>query len=159
MSTIYKEILNDHDIARKLMKEIVNLDLSAKDQRADLFNQLQKELLAHANAEEKSLYKAMKSQGDSKLKDKAEHSVEEHVSIEKKLEKLTKMSSSSEDWLVKFKELKSCLEHHMDEEEQEVFEVAQKAFNKSESDKLGDEMVDQKIVEKGNLHIEKRQKA
>lgn len=159
MSTIYKEIIHDHDVARKLIKEIMKLNSNAKEERASLFNQLKEELLAHAEAEEKSLYSEMSTRSSKELKDKAEHGKEEHNEIEELLKELTNYKESGEKWVEKFKELKESLEHHMDEEEKEIFNATKEVFDKSTEEALGEKMKDQKDVELNDLDIRTRQKA
>ena len=47
---------------------------------------------------------------------------------------------SDEIWMAKFTVLKENLEHHIEEEEGEMFPQAEKVFDDSELDELGDRM-------------------
>jgi hypothetical protein len=49
------------------------------------------------------------------------------------------MDMASGGWLNKFKKLKEELYHHLDEEEAEVFKLAQKLIAKTRAEELGQE--------------------
>ena len=68
--------------------------------------------------------------------EKARHSIAEHHEMDELVEKLEDTDMSSSAWLVYMKELAHQVEHHLDEEEQEVFQLAGKALTEKEKDKL-----------------------
>ena len=61
----------------------------------------------------------------------------EHKEAADLLDELTDLDMSSGGWLNKFKKLKDELEHHMDEEEAEVFKLARKLIDRKRADELG----------------------
>lgn len=57
------------------------------------------------------------------------------------------MDMSSSGWLQKFKKLKEDLDHHMDEEEKEVFSMARKIIDDRQAEQLAQEFNGRKDAE------------
>lgn len=142
---ILEKIRKDHTKARKLIQEITELDSHDEDvKKLIIFDQLKNELLAHAHSEDETLYKEMKKSNIDELNNKAEHSEKEHNEIEDLIERVSTARADNEDWTFKFNLLKERLEHHMKEEEDEVFKVVNDNLGESMKNYIGDEMQDQK---------------
>jgi len=132
-AAIFADLKSDHDRHRKLLKELA----AAKDgaARQSLFDALRTEVSAHAAAEEESLYATMLA--DPELRDDARHSVSEHKEIDDLLGELGKIDIDDDDaWLAKFKEMRHRYEHHIDEEEEEMFPAAAKELSEAETKRL-----------------------
>ena len=80
---IFEDLKNDHNKHRKLLEQLGETQGDSPERR-ELFEQLRKELQAHAAAEEESLYATMLASPD--LRDEARHSVAEHKEIDDFLE-------------------------------------------------------------------------
>jgi hemerythrin-like domain-containing protein len=130
---IYAALKQDHDRHRALMDQIEDT-ARGSDERRQLFEEFRKELQAHAAAEEESLYATMLREPD--LRDEARHSVTEHKEVDDLLGELVDKDPSSLFWLPKFKQMRERYEHHIDEEEQEMFPAAAKELSKAEEDRL-----------------------
>ena len=135
MSTIFEKLREDHEVQRELMDNIVSTsgDESARREQMKL---LKEELAEHAAAEERHFYSKLMAHDNSQ--DKARHSVAEHKDIDDLVEELENMDMSSPQWLQKFKDLKHLVEHHLDEEEQEVFQVAGKELTENQKKVLAE---------------------
>ncbi len=135
-SSIYDALIADHDKHRVLLGRI---DKTRGDSaaRRDLFERFRVEAAAHAAAEERSLYAAMLA--DAELRHDAQHSVAEHKEIEDLLAALGEMDFGSSGWLTRFRALKARYEHHIDEEEDEMFPHADKALSAATERKLAGE--------------------
>lgn len=118
---IFEDLKADHDKHRKLLEQLGETK-GASEERETLFEQLRKELQAHAAAEEESLYATMLRRPE--LRDEARHSVSEHKEIDDYLGELVETDMSSSAWLTKFKEMRHRYLHHIDEEEEEMFPEA-----------------------------------
>ncbi len=129
---IFADLKADHDRQRTLLAQIE--DASDPGERADLFDQLKIELMAHAAAEEESLYATMLANPD--LRDDARHSVSEHKEVDDLLGELVETDVDSDEWTAKFGELKHRYEHHIDEEEEEMFPTATQHLSSAEEDRL-----------------------
>lgn len=131
---IFESIREDHETQRTLA------DLLAKtsgdsEGRDELFRKLKHELQIHADAEERHFYKPLIS--EDLTQEKARHSIAEHHEIDELIEKLEETDYSDPGWLVTAKTLKEQVEHHLDEEEHEVFQMAGKVLSEDEKISLG----------------------
>ena len=124
----------DHDRQRKLLERLGESRGNGQE-RQSLFETLRKELQAHAAAEEESLYATMLGMPD--LRDDARHSVSEHKEIDDFLGELNDMDMASSGWLTKFKEMRHRYEHHIDEEEEEMFPAAADELSSADEERLG----------------------
>ncbi len=102
--------------------------------RAALFETFRVEVSAHAAAEEESLYATMLANPD--LREEARHSVSEHKEIDDYFGELAGLDPASAEWTVKFGEMRHRYEHHIDEEEEEMFPAAAKDLSDPEQDRL-----------------------
>ncbi|GGC39987.1 hemerythrin [Novosphingobium marinum] len=118
---IFQDLKHDHDRHRDLLEKLGNTE-GASDERRELFEELRRELQAHAAAEEESLYATMLGCPD--LRDEARHSVSEHKEIDDFLGELIETDMSSGAWLQKFKDMRHRYLHHIEEEEEDMFPAA-----------------------------------
>ncbi|MFZ5747072.1 MAG: hemerythrin domain-containing protein [Pseudomonadota bacterium] len=118
---IFDDLKQDHDRQRKLLARLDETSGDSED-RKTLFEQLRLELQAHAAAEEESLYATMLA--DPELREDARHSVSEHKEVDDLLGELVETDMSSPAWLATFRKMKHRYEHHIDEEEEEMFPAA-----------------------------------
>ena len=132
--TIFLKLRKDHDIQRELLNQLLSTSGDSEDRKV-LFGQLKKELTVHAKYEERHFYKPLIDY--DLTQDKSRHSVAEHKDIDDLIEDLESKDMSSSGWLVKAKELEHKVTHHLDEEEQEVFQLAGKALSETLKMSLG----------------------
>ena len=123
---IFRDLISDHDRHRELLEKIGETQGDSAERR-ELFEELRKELQAHAAAEEESLYATMLA--DPELRDDARHSVSEHKEIDDFLGELFEADMSSSGWLIKFKDMRHRYLHHIDEEEEDMFPAAAKGLS------------------------------
>lgn len=134
MADIFSILKSDHDLHRELLASIA--ETGADDpKRQELFESFRVEVTAHAAAEEQSLYASMLS--DPELQDDGRHSVAEHKEIDDMLGELQEIDTASGAWLAKFNEMRHRYEHHIDEEEEEMFPAAEKHFTQAKAEQLG----------------------
>ncbi|MEO0499167.1 MAG: hemerythrin domain-containing protein [Pseudomonadota bacterium] len=143
MPSIFKLLKEDHDKHREMLTGIADADPA---DRGDLFEKFQAEAVSHANAEEQSLYAEMMAKPD--LQDEARHSVSEHKQIDEYVATLESLDPASDDWLATFLKLKHRYEHHIEEEEDEMFPEAKDALSQDKIQELGDKFADRKPAEK-----------
>lgn len=133
-TNIFDELRHDHDAQRALMQRLLETS-GDSDERDRLFLVLRRELETHAAMEERYLYGPM-LQADL-TQEKARHGVSEHKELDDFLAHLDDTDYSSPAWLAKAKELAHRLEHHLDEEEHEVFQLAGRALSPEQKVELG----------------------
>lgn len=134
MNTIFKALKEDHELQRALLDEISKTSGDSPKRRT-LYNMLKSELTKHAKYEEQHFYKLLIDEDETQ--EKARHSIHEHHEIDELVEDLDKKNFSSPHWLRKFKELKDMVEHHLDEEEQDIFPLAGDVLDRREKKKSG----------------------
>jgi hypothetical protein len=138
---IYRDLKKDHDLHRSLLKRIGDGD----GDRAGLFEELRTQIAAHAAAEEESLYATMLA--DPELRDDARHSVAEHKEVADYLAELAKLDPGAAEWDEKFAHMRHRYEHHIDEEEQEMFPAAEEQLPEAVEDKLAETYEERKPAE------------
>jgi hemerythrin superfamily protein len=140
---IFEDLKADHDRHRDLLAKIAGS--SQGDVRRALFDEFRTEVTAHAAAEEESLYATMLGKPD--LREDAVHSVSEHKEIGDLLGELADLDPSSSEWTAKFAELRHDYEHHIDEEEEDMFPAAGEALSDIEEARLANIFEDRKPKE------------
>lgn len=134
--TIFEALRKDHDIQRDLLAQLVETH-GDSDERANLYQQVRAELQCHAAAEERALYIPMMA--IDLTQEKARHSVAEHHEIDELLELLDETEYSATHWLTHAKQLQHLVTHHLDEEEQEVFQLAGRGLEDKQKTSLASE--------------------
>ena len=128
----------DHDKVKKLLTELESTTERGVKTRSELFATIKGELTLHEIIEEEIFYPALKEH--PKTKDLALEGYEEHHVVDLVMAEIEGVEPSDEIWMAKFTVLKENLEHHIEEEEGEMFPQAEKVFDDSELDELGDRM-------------------
>jgi len=103
--------------------------------REELFTQLKSELDLHAHIEETILYPALEKADETR--DITLEAYEEHRLVKQLLGELESMDKSEEQWTARFTVLKENIEHHVEEEEGEMFKKARKVLSEEEAEDLG----------------------
>ena len=131
--TIFEELRIEHELQRNLISQL--LDTSGDSGlRQKLFGQLKVSLAAHAASEERYFYKTLIEY--DLTQEKARHSMSEHKELDDYVEELESIDMSSPGWLTTFKKMAGRLEHHLSEEEHEIFPVAGKVLSGAEKKSL-----------------------
>lgn len=149
---IYAKLKADHDRHRKLIAQIEETSRKDEERRA-LFEELRKELQAHAAAEEEALYAPMLA--NPELRDEARHSVSEHKEVDDMLGELVDKDPSSLFWMTKFKTMRDRYLHHIEEEEEEMFPAASEELSKATEDKAAKVFTQRKPKELERAETEK----
>ncbi|WP_299031183.1 hemerythrin domain-containing protein [uncultured Sulfitobacter sp.] len=134
MPSIYDAIKTDHDTHRDLLAKLADTS-GDSDTRRQAWQTFYNDVKSHAAAEEETFYSKLIS--ETWGQDAARHSVHEHQQLDELMEELNETDMSSPAWLTRFKTLKHDYEHHMDEEEQEVFERAKKVIGEEQNNGFG----------------------
>jgi len=102
-----------------------------------LFDKIADALAAHSTIEERVFYPSVYV---GPLKDQLEEAVEEHLAAKRIIADLLKMGPEDEQFDAKMTVLKEAIEHHVEEEEGELFPQVEKNFDSSELEAMGNEM-------------------
>lgn len=131
--TIFEALRKDHDLQRSLADKLLDSSGESAERQA-LFDRLKEELVLHASAEERSLYVPMME--IDMTQEKARHSIAEHHEMDEYIEELEKTDMSSPHWLAVYRKLHHRLHHHLEEEEQEIFQIAGRAMSDARKEQL-----------------------
>lgn len=137
-----KLLKDDHDKVKKLLQEGDSTTERAVKTRAELFAKIKSELQVHEAIEEEVLYPALKEHAATK--EIALEAYEEHHVVDVIVGELEATPVDDEAWAAKFTVMKENLEHHIEEEEDEMFKQARKVMDASELDELGARMAARK---------------
>lgn len=141
---IYADLKRDHDRQREMLKELAELK-GADGRRRELFEAFRLEVQSHAAAEEESLYATML--GDPALRDDARHSVAEHKEVDDLIGELFALEFASDEWESKFLHLRHRYEHHIDEEEEDMFPAADEKLDDATETRLAETYEERKPAE------------
>jgi iron-sulfur cluster repair protein YtfE (RIC family) len=135
-------LTKDHDHVKKMLEELDDTTERAIKTREQTFAKLESELEVHEAIEEEIFYPALKEH--SKTRDIALEGYEEHHVVDTVIAEMGDVPVSDETWTAKFAVMKENLEHHIEEEEQDMFPKARKVFDQQELDQLGERMATRK---------------
>jgi iron-sulfur cluster repair protein YtfE (RIC family) len=106
--------------------------------RQQLFAQLKQELDVHAHIEETILYPALKQIAETR--DITEEGYEEHQEVKDLLAELEATPADSDEWSDLILELRENVEHHVEEEEGEMFTKARVVLSEQQLNEIGARM-------------------
>ena len=131
----------DHKEASGLMDQIEIADKGDRSAK-DLFNQLKQALTLHTEMEEKIFYPELKKFDETK--DMISEAFEEHQEVKDILAEMSTLSPADDEFMDKFTELRDGVEHHVEEEETEMFPKAEKVLGQSRLQELGRQLEEMK---------------
>jgi hypothetical protein len=133
---------NDHDKVRKLLTELESTTERGVKTREELFGKVKEELTVHEIIEEEIFYPTLKQH--PKAKEIVLEAYEEHDVVDRLMGELSELPFDDETWGPKFKVMKENIEHHVEEEEGEMFRDARAVFDRAELEQLGETMAQRK---------------
>jgi hypothetical protein len=128
----------DHDKFKKMLAEGESTTERGEKTRTELFANLKAELSIHERIEEEIFYPALKSH--PKAKDIVLEGYEEHHVVDEIMGELEATDVTDETWGAKFTVMKENIEHHIEEEEGDMFKQARQVFDDNELEDLGRRM-------------------
>ena len=134
----------DHDKVKKLLTELESTTERAIKTRTELFDTIKTELTVHETIEEEIFYPALKEH--PKAKDIVLEGYEEHHVVDTLMGELEALPVDDETWGAKAKVMQENIEHHIEEEEGEMFAKARQVFDRAELVELGERMAERKAT-------------
>jgi hemerythrin-like domain-containing protein len=132
---------SDHATVKRLMRELNETGERATKQREALVAQIERELKMHAQLEEEIFYPAFKAATrGTEAEDLFYEAAEEHHIVDMVLPALKAANPKSKEFKAKAKVLFDLLEHHIKEEETQMFKEARDLFGDEQLRELGDMM-------------------
>jgi hypothetical protein len=133
-----KLLKDDHDKVKKMLDELDQTTERAVKTREELFTKVKAELVVHEAIEEEIFYPALKQHAEAK--DIVLEAFEEHNVVDMVMGEIEQTPFDDEIWKAKFTVMKENLEHHIKEEEGEMFKQARSVFDKERLERLGELM-------------------
>jgi hypothetical protein len=133
-----KLLKEDHDKVKGMMDELEASTERAVKTRQELFAKVRQELEVHEAIEEEILYPALKEH--ERTKELALEAYEEHHVVDMIMEEIEQIPVDDEQWSAKLTVMKENLEHHIEEEEEEMFDQIRQVFDDEELAELGERM-------------------
>ena len=126
----------DHQKVKGLFQEISKN--SDRSKQKVLFDKIDTELEIHTHIEETVFYPAIEEQEE--LKDMVAEALEEHHQAKELLEKLETLRADDHDFGSQLQQLMEAVEHHVEEEEGEMFPKIREVFDEDELEQLGEDL-------------------
>lgn len=125
----------DHERVAGILASIEETTERAVKGRDELFTRLKQELDLHAKIEEEIFYPALEEAEETR--EVTLEAYEEHRLVKRMLAELEAEPKDTEEWTAKFTVLKENVEHHVEEEEGEMFKKARRVLSEEELEELG----------------------
>ncbi|HEX3463494.1 MAG TPA: hemerythrin domain-containing protein [Candidatus Elarobacter sp.] len=134
----------DHKTVKELFAQVEETSERAKATLQRLGDEICSELTIHTEIEEQIFYPAVKERAqrkrDDEEKDLVLESIEEHAAAKKVIEDIRATDSGDESYKPKITTLSELIDHHVKEEEREMFPKAKKLMSEDELVDLGQQM-------------------
>jgi hemerythrin-like domain-containing protein len=144
-------LTTDHKKVKRLLGELESTTERGVKTRTELFATIKGELTVHEIIEEEIFYPELKAH--PKAKDIVLEGYEEHHVVDEIMSELEDTPVDDETWGAKAKVMKENIEHHIEEEEGEMFKTARSVFDRAELDDLGRRMEARRASAKRELNI------
>jgi len=141
----------DHDKVKKLLSDLESTTERGVKTRAELFATIKGEMMVHEAIEEEIFYPELKAH--PKGKDIVLEGYEEHHVVDLLMGELEELDVTDESWGAKALVMKENIEHHIEEEEGEMFKTARQVFDRDELEALGERMAARKVSARQELGI------
>ena len=109
-------------------------------QRRQLMERIATELKMHTKIEEEIFYPAVREMGTSKAEEMVDEAFEEHHVVDLVIAELPEVDPEDERFQAKMTVLSELVEHHVEEEEEEMFPMAEKKLGAERMKQLGQQM-------------------
>jgi len=137
----FELLKQDHQTVSGIFDELEAGDAAARRQT---FPRLKQELDVHAHIEETIFYPALKERPETR--ELVAEAYDEHAEVKRLLASLEQGlgAADGDAWLEQLTDLRDSVEHHVEEEENELFPNAEKALGAEQIDALGTRMKEEK---------------
>lgn len=138
MATAIELLRQDHQEVINIIEHLQSLGASEanRNSRTEVFNQLKNAITLHSRIEEEVFYPALAHFDHTR--DLIENSYKEHQQVDQLLSQLTDQAT---DWDAQIRELKDSIQHHVQEEEHELFPKAEHLLGQDRLAEMGREVL------------------
>ena len=130
---------DEHDEAKSVFKA---LEKARGSEASRLWDQLKSMLTLHEEMEETLFYPQLKA--EKPTEDLILEAYQEHHVMDLLIEEISALKPSDEEWQPKIKVLQENTEHHIEEEEGELFPKVRKIWDTAKREQVGRQMEEMK---------------
>jgi len=135
-----KLLKEQHDQVRDLFKQFKDAGEGAHATRKKIIDEASRKLEVHAQLEERIFYPACQDLEDEQARKMVGESLEEHLIVKRLIKELQGLRGTDEKFEAKAVVLKESVEHHADEEEDDLFPAVEKEMDDDQLRELGRQM-------------------
>ena len=133
---------DEHDALKKLLEKADGTTERGVKTREELLARIKNDLTVHEAIEEEIFYPALKEHAETK--EITLEAYEEHHVVDEVMREIEQTPFDDERWGAKFTVMKENIEHHIEEEEGEMFKQAREVLDPADLDDLGQRMESRK---------------
>jgi hemerythrin superfamily protein len=140
---VLKLLKKDHSTVQSLFSKFDRSGKSSHEKRGELFAQIRRELQIHSRAEEEIFYPALKALNDDGRRLVSE-ALKEHKGIDELLTQISRLKPTNKHFDEKMETLIENVDHHVEEEEGEIFRFAEENCSEEQLEELGRQIEERK---------------
>ena len=137
-------LTEDHENVKNMFEQFENLSDRATASKRKLATQICEELIKHTTIEEEIFYPAVRAAIGKNDQDMMDEAVVEHQSAKELIDQILSMDPSEDLYDAKVKVLSEMVDHHVQEEEDEMFSKARESG--VDLEELGQQMAERKAT-------------
>lgn len=127
----------DHQEAMGMMDQILTADKGDRSAK-QMFTELKAALTLHTQMEEQVFYPALENHDETS--DMIQEAYGEHQEVDELLAELSTLAPSNDEFMDKLTEMRDAIEHHVEEEENEMFPKAEQILGQARLQEMGRQM-------------------
>ncbi len=138
-----KLLKTDHATVKSLFSKFDRTSRTDYDTRDEILGQVRRELQLHSRAEEEIFYpvlKALNGEGQRLVSE----ALKEHKDIDELLMQISRLKATNKNFDEKFETLIENVEHHVEEEEGEMFQFAEENYSPQQLEDIGRQIEERK---------------
>ena len=133
---VLKILKKDHSTVQNLFGKFDRTGKSAHDKKSELFAKIRRELQVHSRAEEEIFYPALKAMNGEGRRLVSE-ALKEHKDVDALLTQISRLKPTDKNFDEKMETLIENVDHHVEEEEGEIFRLAEENYSEEQLEELG----------------------
>ena len=133
---VLKILKKDHSAVQNLFGKFDRAGKSAHDKKSELFAKIRRDLQVHSRAEEEIFYPALKALNGEGRRLISE-AIKEHKDVDELLTQISRLKPTDNNFGEKMETLIENVDHHVEEEEGEIFRFAEENFSDEQLEELG----------------------
>jgi iron-sulfur cluster repair protein YtfE (RIC family) len=138
-------LMKDHRMVSGLLMTLEMTPKFSALARKTVFDQIRDSLMVHTQVEEEIFYPAIRNLAIGGESGKVDEAYREHQTVKDLLNQMSNMDASSDEFDRKLTELKRNIQHHVNEEENEMFPLVTSRMSSERLEDIGKRIHDRKM--------------